>query len=162
MLPKSHFLTFDAKNSKHFSNALRGSSRYVINCINLPVAQELEKMHVLYAPKFCRPTSGVGVLEQSRYSASIERVLVYVHQKRVNTRSAIVMVSTKISCSAAILTAKSIRQIVLHIIEVFTSALQVSFSRKWWFSCKVEAWNFSKNKRLKLVNSMKIDFLFSS
>jgi len=32
----------------------------------------------LHAHKFCRPTSGVGVLEQSRYSASIERVLVYI------------------------------------------------------------------------------------
>jgi len=32
----------------------------------------------LHARKFCRPASGVGVLEQSRYSTSIERVLVYI------------------------------------------------------------------------------------
>jgi len=33
-----------------------------------PAAQELDKIHILYAPKFCRPTSGV-VLKQSHYSA---------------------------------------------------------------------------------------------
>jgi len=56
---------------------LRAFSLYVISCIRQPVAQELDKIHVLYARKFCRPTSGV-VLKQSRYSASVERVLVYI------------------------------------------------------------------------------------
>jgi len=32
----------------------------------------------LRAQTFCRPTSGVGVLEQRRYSASIERVLMHI------------------------------------------------------------------------------------
>jgi len=58
---------------------LRDSSLYVISFIRQPVAQELNKIHILYVNKFCRPTSGVSVLiKQSRYSASIERVLVYV------------------------------------------------------------------------------------
>jgi len=41
-----------------------------------PVTKQLDKIQVLHVRKFCRPTSGVGVLEQSRYSASIVRVLV--------------------------------------------------------------------------------------
>ena len=32
----------------------------------------------LHARKFCGPTSGVGVSEQSHHSVSIERVLVYI------------------------------------------------------------------------------------
>jgi len=32
----------------------------------------------LHARKFCRPNSGVGVLEQSRCSASTARVLMYI------------------------------------------------------------------------------------
>jgi len=51
---------FDIK-SKHFSNALRDSSLYVISCIRQPVAQELDKIHILHVRKFCRPTSGVSV-----------------------------------------------------------------------------------------------------
>ena len=43
-----------------------------------PVAYELEKIHLLYALTFCRPTPGVGVLGESRYPASIESVLVYI------------------------------------------------------------------------------------
>jgi len=39
--------------------------------------------------------------------------------------------------------------------------LQESFTRKWWLSFKVEIWKFTKNKLLKLVNSMKADFLFA-
>jgi len=38
----------------------------------------LDKIHILHARKFCRPTSGVVVLKQSRYSASIKRVLLYI------------------------------------------------------------------------------------
>jgi len=51
-----------------------------ITCIRQLVAQELDdnRVQVLYERKFCRrPTSKVGVLEKSRYSASIEHVLVY-------------------------------------------------------------------------------------
>jgi len=46
-----------------------------------PVAQESDKIHVLYAHKLCRPTSGVGVLLQTRYWASIESVVVYIRSK---------------------------------------------------------------------------------
>jgi len=38
---------------------------------------------------------------------------------------------------------------------------QESLTSKWWLSSKVEAWNFTKNKVLKLVNSMKMDFVFT-
>ena len=57
---------------------MRGSSLYVISSIRQLVAEELDdnSIHVLYARKSCRPTSGVNVLEQSSYSASIELVLV--------------------------------------------------------------------------------------
>jgi len=40
---------------------LRHSSLYVISCIRQPVAQELDKIHVLYVRRFCRPTAGVSV-----------------------------------------------------------------------------------------------------
>ena len=79
MLPQSHFIAFNDIKSKHFSNALCEPSAFT-----LPVAyinqslQELDKIHILYARKFCRPTLGVGVLVQACCSASIERVLLYV------------------------------------------------------------------------------------
>jgi len=38
--------------------------------------------------------------------------------------------------------------------------LKKGFTSKWWLSSKVKAWNFTKNKLLKFVNSMKADFLF--
>jgi len=47
--------------SKHFSNALRYSSLYVIRSIRQPVAQQLDKIHVLCARTFYGPMSGVGV-----------------------------------------------------------------------------------------------------
>jgi len=34
---------------------------YIISSIRQPVAQELDKIHLLYARKFCRPTSRVSV-----------------------------------------------------------------------------------------------------
>jgi len=37
-------------------------------------------INILYVRKFCRYTSGVGVLEQTWCSASIERVLVYIRE----------------------------------------------------------------------------------
>jgi len=44
----------------------------------------------------------------------------------------------------------------------FSQALfQVSATRKLWLSSTVEAWKFTENKLLKLVNSMKIDFLLA-
>jgi len=44
------------------------------------IGRQQDPIHVLYASMsytFCRSTSEVGVFEQSRYSASTERVLVY-------------------------------------------------------------------------------------
>jgi len=84
MLPHSHFIAFNDIRSSHFSNALRGSSLYVISSISQLVAEELDNsIHVLYARKSCRPTSGVNVLEQSSYSASIELVLVYIKNVQI-------------------------------------------------------------------------------
>jgi len=36
-----------------------------------------------------------------------------------------------------------------------------SFTSIWWLSSKVKALNFTENKLLKLVNSMKADFLYA-
>jgi len=46
-----------AFHSVHFSNALSDPTAFT-----LPVAQELDKIHILYARKFCRPTLGVRVI----------------------------------------------------------------------------------------------------
>jgi len=78
MLPQWHFAAFNDTKPKNVSNALRITSLYVISYKRQPVAQELDKIHILHARKFWRPISGVGISEQACYSASIERVLVYV------------------------------------------------------------------------------------
>jgi len=52
----------------------------VISCIRQLVAQELDKINILYVRKFCRYTSGVGVLEQTCCLASIESMLVYIRE----------------------------------------------------------------------------------
>jgi len=36
-----------------------------------------------------------------------------------------------------------------------------SFTGKWWLSSKVKALNFTENKLLKVVSSMKADFLYA-
>jgi len=46
MLAQSHFIEFNDIKSKSISNAFRDSSVYIINCGSLPVAQELDKIHV--------------------------------------------------------------------------------------------------------------------
>jgi len=53
MLPHSHFIAFNGIGSKYFSNALRGSSLYVISSIRQLVAEELDdnSIHVLYTHK---------------------------------------------------------------------------------------------------------------
>jgi len=61
---------------KHFSNALGASSFYVLSCMRQSVAQELDKIHFLYARMFYRPTSWIGFWEPNRYLAWTERVLV--------------------------------------------------------------------------------------
>ena len=85
MLPYSHFIAFNDIRSKSFSNALRGSSLYVTSSIRQLVGKELDdnSIHVLHARESCRPTSGVNVLEQRRYSASIELVLVYIKNVQI-------------------------------------------------------------------------------
>ena len=45
-------------------------------------------------------------------------------------------------------------------VKIFTSGFAGKVLRKWLLSTEVEAWNLTKNKLLKLVNSMKTDFLF--
>jgi len=47
------------------------------------------------------------------------------------------------SCSTAILAASSILQIVLRIIEIFTSTCAEYFTRKWWHWSIIEVWNFT-------------------
>ena len=49
------------------------------------VAEELDdnSIHVLYTHKSWWPTSGVNVLEQSSYSASIELVLVCIKNVQI-------------------------------------------------------------------------------
>jgi len=46
MLAQSHFIVFNDIKSKNFSNAFRDSSVHIINCGSLPVAQELDMIHV--------------------------------------------------------------------------------------------------------------------
>jgi len=94
---------------------LRDSILYVISCIRHPVPQESDKIHILYARKFCRTNSGVVILRQSRYSASIKRVLVYI-SRCVNIKNAIIMAPTMTSCSTAIrvVAAESVLQ-TLHL-----------------------------------------------
>jgi len=46
MLLQSHLIAFNDIKSKKFSNTLRDSSVYIINCVGQPVAQELDKIHV--------------------------------------------------------------------------------------------------------------------
>jgi len=67
MLLQLLFIALNDIKSKYFSNTLRDFSVYIICCIRQLVVQELDKIHVLvclHARTFCRPTSGVGVLEQ--------------------------------------------------------------------------------------------------
>ena len=56
-----------------------GLNPFVINCIRQPVTKESNRIQVVHLRKFGRPTLAVGVLEQSRYSTSIDRaVLLYI------------------------------------------------------------------------------------
>jgi len=56
---QSHFIAFNTDiKSKDFLNALKNSSLHVIRYIRQPNDQDLHKIHVLHARKFCRrPTS---------------------------------------------------------------------------------------------------------
>ena len=66
------------------------------------------------------------------------------------------------SCSTAIVIAKSIQQDLPLKASRFSQALlQERCMSKWWLTYKVGAWNFTENKLLKLVNSLKVDVLFA-
>jgi len=79
----SHFIAFNDISSKYFSNVLKASSLYIISCIRQPVAQGLDKIHILYARTFCRPTS--GVINLSKVATRLRlNVLVYMSRCCVN------------------------------------------------------------------------------
>ena len=85
-----------------------------------------------------------------------------VHQKHVNIRSAIKMAAAMTFCLTAIFPGKSI----LQIFHLWHQDLYMNFSRKilrangdW---SRAKARNFAKNNLLRLVNVMKIYFLFSA
>jgi len=61
-----------------FFNRVEWLERLRYHWIRQSIAQELDKIHVLHVRKFSRLSSGVGVLESSRYLASNELVLVYI------------------------------------------------------------------------------------
>ena len=65
------------------------------------------------------------------------------------------------TCSTAILAEKAYCRSCTYSIKIFTSAFARNFSSKWWLAFKVETWNFTKNKLLKLVNAIKADILFA-
>jgi len=93
---------------------LRDSSVHIISCIRTSRSTIRQDPRLSpHARKFCRPTSRVGVLEQIRYWGSIEGV-VFVRRKCVNIKIAITMTAMMTPCSTAILTQKSILQI-LHL-----------------------------------------------
>jgi len=149
MLPQSHFTAFFDINYKHFSNALRDSSVYVFSCIYQPVAKELDKIHFLYAHKFCRPTSCRCLGAKSLLG--FDWTCAGVQQKRVNIKCANIMAGTMTSYSTAVLATKSILQI-LHIWhrDFHMLLCRENFTSKWWLWSRVEARNFIKNKLLKL------------
>jgi len=125
--------------SKHFSNASRYSSLYVISSIRQPTAQELDKIYVLYARKFCtRPRSN----------------LCWCTSDACKYESAIIMTATM---TTAILAAKGI-----HKTSRFSQTLlHESFTSKWWLLLKIETWIFIKNKLFKFFNSTKMDYVFA-
>jgi len=132
-----HFIVFYDMKSKHFSTALRYSSLYVISSIRQPVAQELDKIQVLYARTFCT---------RLRLNAC------WCTSEACKYKNAIIMAATMTTMTTAMLTAKGI-----HKTSRFSQALlHESFISKWWLSSKIETWNF-ENELLKFFNSTKID-----
>ena len=133
-----HFIVFYDMKSKHFSTALRYSSLYVISSIRQPVAQELDKIHVLYARKFC---------------TLLRLNLCWCTSEACKYKNAITMVATMTTVTTAMLTAKG-----THKTSRFLQALlHESFTSKWWFLFKIETSNFIENELLKFFNSTKIN-----
>jgi len=52
-----------------------------MNCLRQPVTKESNKIEVVHLRKFYRLASAVGVLEQSRYSTSIDRAVLLCVKK---------------------------------------------------------------------------------
>jgi len=74
-----------------------------------------------------------------------------VHQKRLNIKSVITIAVTMTSCFTATMAAtKHTANLSLQASRFLHAFLQENFTSKWWLSSKVEAWNFTKNKLLKL------------
>jgi len=60
--------------------------------------------------------------------------------------------------TTAILAEKDILQILpLKDRDFHKRSYMKLFTSKWWLSSKIEAWNFTKNKLSKFVNSTKMD-----
>jgi len=75
----------------------------------------------------------------------------------------ILIAATILSCSTGLLTVKSSAQCrtCTCSIKIFTSASAKKVLRaKWWFSTKLQAWNITKNKLSKILNSVTADFPF--
>jgi len=93
-----------------------GDSRLcIISCIRQPVAQKLNKIHVLVYIR----ASFVDILREKVSYRTVSTRLrdwtcVGVHQKGVNIKSAITMTAAMTPCSTAILAEKRVLQI-LHL-----------------------------------------------
>jgi len=118
-----------------------------------PGAQELDKIHVLYVCKFCRPTSGVRVLAQSRYSASIDLVLWCTSEACKYTKCSYNGGHDNFLLNSNIGWKKHSGDVALIASRFSQSISQESFISKWWFSSKVEAWNFFQKLTFKICQS---------
>ena len=239
MPPQPHFISFNDTKSKHFSNLLKDSSVYIYNvsCIRQPVAQELDKIHVLvcmrasfvdlfgsrclragspnYGPRphpaletlsssckdilwimqrclqkicdllHCNISRNIGKMSGPRtfvqelmwisdkkvwlplsWSKVANRLRLNVcwctvYRRRANIKSAITMTTTMTPCSGAILAGNSILQIMHWKYRDFRNAFARKFYEQMVVSFQVETCKFTKNKLLKLVNSMKWVSLFA-
>ena len=137
-----HFIVFSDMKSKHFSNASRYSSLYIISSIRQPAAQKLDKIHVLYARKFC---------------TRLRLNLCWCTSETFKYKNATIMATTLTTMTTAILAAKGI-----HKTSRFSQALlHEGFTSKRWLSFKTETWNFIKCKLLTFFNSTKMDYVFA-
>jgi len=150
MLPGSHFTAaFHDTKCKHFSNARSDSSLCTISCIRQPVAEELDKIYVLYVRKFCRPTSlsvsQCNVATQLRLNLRWCTAEACKYKKRNhNGRHDGFLVSCNIGCKN-----HTADDTALTAPRFSHSFVQENFTSKWWFRSRVEARNFTKNKLFK-------------
>ena len=108
-----HFTEFNVMKCKHFSNALRYSSLYVISSTRQPVAQDLDKIHVLYVRMFC---------------TRLRLKVCWCTSEACKYKNAIIMAATVTTVTTTILAAKGI-----HKTSKFSQALlHESFTSRWW------------------------------